>query len=95
MMIGQRIETLQSEMSYREYLTWCAYRNKYGPVNPVRMYDQGSGIVAATLNNAHGGKAKPVDFMPYDPRHKVNDIEDVDAQEFTSLLRKSGAKIGR
>lgn len=94
MMIGERVEKLQATMGYREYLLWCAYRNKYGPLNPTRMYDQGAAIVAAQMNNAFGGKAKPVDFMPYDPKHKVSDDEEVGVEEFLSALGK-GVKIGR
>ena len=93
-MIGERVEVLQKNMSYREYLLWCAYRNKYGPINPVRKYDLGAGMVSAVVNNAFGGKAKPVDFMPYDPKHKKDEHEEVGVEEFLSALG-NGVKIGR
>lgn len=94
MVLGDRVEKLQSEISYREYLLWCAYRNKYGPLNPVRRYDLGHALVAAQINNAHGGKAKPVDFMPYHPDYKVDDVKEVGVDEFIAALG-SGVKIGR
>lgn len=76
-------------MGYREYLTWCAYRKKYGPLNPVRMYDQAGALVASQINNAHGGKATPLDFMPYAPKPE----EKTDDEILDALIR--GGKIGR
>lgn len=48
-----------------EFRIWLLYRKKYGPLNPIRKYDQSGAIVASQINNAHGGKANPIDFMPY------------------------------
>lgn len=78
-------------MGYREYLVWCAYRRKYGPLNPVRMYDQAGAAVAAQINNAHGGKANPIDFMPYAPREPEKEAT---PEDFIAALGK-GVKIGR
>lgn len=71
---------------------WCQYRYKYGPLNPVRMYDQIGAVIASQINNAHGGKAKPLDFMPYGK--KPQDV--VDEEDFISQLMATGrAKVAR
>lgn len=76
-----------------EVRVWQAYRAKYGPHNPVRMFDQGSAIIASQVNNAHGGKAKPIDFMPYSKEQEEQDVI-VDHDTFISLLTKtSNARI--
>ena len=90
--LGGTIGELQSKMSPLEFETWCLYRSKYGPLNPVRMYDAGSALVAALISNAHGGKAKAIDFMPWgkEPQEPVED--DI----FISQLMATGrAKVGR
>lgn len=68
------------------------YRAKYGPLSPVRMYDQGLALVASQINNAHGGKAKATDFMPYgkDPE------PDIEEGDFIAALMATGkARMGR
>lgn len=70
---------------------WSQYFSKHGSVNPQRMFDQGAALISSVINNAHGGKAKPIDYMPYNK--KDEDIE-VDADTFESLILK-GAKRGR
>lgn len=72
---------------------WSAYREKYGPLNPVRMYDQGHAIVAWQINNSHQGKAKPIDFMPWSNKRQEQP-DGLSAEEFIAALGK-GAKIGR
>ena len=93
-MLGKTIEELQNSIGEREVGIWSAYMNKFGAVNPVRMYDQGAAIVATQINRAHGGKANPIDFMPYS---KPQDDENtVDAEQFFGLLGTlKGAKYGR
>lgn len=78
-------------MGYREFDLWCRYRNKYGPLNPVRMYDQGHALTASQINNAHGGKAKPIDFMPYGKEA----AEEPSIQEFIKSTFGNGVKIGK
>lgn len=92
-MIGDTIENLQSKMGYREYLMWNAYRNKYGPMNPLRMYDQSGAVVASTVANSVGNKTTPKDFMFY-MRKDENEDEFVGEEEFIKALG-SGVKIGR
>lgn len=78
-------------MGYREYELWCRYRQKYGPLNPVRMYDRAGAMVATQINNAHGGKAKPQDFIPFG--NDVNEEQDFNPDNDVKLLIQSGAKI--
>lgn len=91
MLIGDRVENLQNSMNYREYLLWSAYRNKYGPLNPIRKYDQAGAVVASQINNAYGGKAKVSDFLFY---LKKEEDENASVEEFIKALGK-GVKIGR
>lgn len=65
MALGGTIAELQAKMSLREIHVWLAWRNKYGPMNDVRRHDRGPAILASILSHAHGGKAKPSEFMPF------------------------------
>lgn len=80
---------IQSTMSVRELDLWGKYRKKYGPMDPVRMFDKGFALVASMISQANGGKAKPIDFMPYG---RDNPSEDtfVDPDEFVNLLKMTG-----
>lgn len=80
-------------MGYREYILWTKYRKKYGPLSPIRMYDRGAAIISATINNAHGGKAKPEDYIPYG-KDTSEDIE-VDISQYIQAVFGGKVKIGR
>lgn len=54
------------------------------------MFDMGSSLVAAQVNNAHGGKATPKDFMPYATYLKESEDVEVSEDEFFNLLAASG-----
>lgn len=45
-------------------------------MNPVRKYDAGHAITASMVSRAHGGKAKPEDFMPYGKTVKGESLQD-------------------
>lgn len=77
-------------MGYREYVLWVKYRKKYGPLSPVRMYDRSAAIIAATINNAHGGKAKPEDYIPYG-----KDVEEVDISQYIQSAFGGKVRIGK
>lgn len=62
-------------------------------MHPVRKYDSGPAIVAAMINNAHGGKAKPRDFMPYGKQQE--DLEVTGDQLIELLASAKGVKVGR
>lgn len=72
---------------------WSAYRKKYGPYTPVRMFDQAGALIASQINRAFGGKATPNDFMPYKP--KEIEEENATPEEFIAALGTKGVKIGR
>lgn len=81
-------------MTLKEVNLWTTYRHKYGPLNPVRMYDHGAAIVASMISNVNGGKSKPLDFMPYG-KETQEEIE-MSQEEFISALVATGrAKLGR
>ena len=93
MALGQTIADLQGRLTQPEYLLWWAYREKYGPLNPVRMYDQGAAYIAAQVNRGNGGKATPLDFMPFAPRPKESDVIET-AEQFIAAVG-GNVKIGR
>lgn len=71
---------------------WWNYRTKYGPLSPVRKYDQMGAIVASQINRSSGGKAVPNDFLPY----KKKEDTEVDADDFMALASiGEGVKRGR
>lgn len=56
------------------------------------MYDQIGAVIASQINNAHGGKAKPLDFMPYGRKPQ----EVADEESFITQLMATGrAKVAR
>lgn len=79
-------------MGDREFHLWQAYRYKYGPLNPVRMYDHGAAIVAAQVNNGNRGKAKPRDFMPYGRDEEVAEVV-TRIEDFAKF--NHGVKLGK
>lgn len=52
-------------MTYDEFKSWCAYRDKRGPLNPMLRQDGNFAVIATLINRALGGKANPADFMPW------------------------------
>lgn len=88
------VTELQSKMPLSEFRLWLAYRKKYGPMHPVRRFDAGPAIVAAMINNAHGGKAKPKNFMPYGEQRDDETL--VTGEQFVAqLIGARGVKVGR
>jgi len=81
------VAEIQSTLSSRELDLWGRYRNKYGPMNPVRKYDAGPALISSLINQSNGGKAKPKDFMPYG--REVDEYGDdiVDADKFIQMLK--------
>lgn len=95
--LGMTVAQVQNTISSRELDLWGRYRKKYGPLNPVRKYDAGAALIASQINNAHGGKARPLDFMPYG-RDKVDYDGDtvVDTDQFIEMLKMTGrAEVAR
>lgn len=95
MMIGCTIHEAQQRVTLNEFRTWIKYREKFGPMNPIRRYDVGPATVAALISQAHGGKAKPIDFIHYGKEPEPDVI--VDAAGFIAALGgrvKYGRKRG-
>lgn len=79
-------------MTDREAEIWVRHRNKYGPVNPNRMFDTGPALISSVISKSNGGKANPIDFMPYG--RKQEDV--IDGDSFVDRLSQhKGVKIGR
>lgn len=72
---GNTIEELQSKMTVNELNIWGRYFDRYGPVNPERMYDKGAAILASQMNLLNGRKFMPIDFMPYSKKHESESSE--------------------
>lgn len=64
-------------MSLREYLSWSAYREARGPLNPMLRNEAALAIIALQLNRANGGNAELADFMPWAKDEHEGDIEQV------------------
>lgn len=86
MSLGSTIGDLQDKITTREFDLWCQYRNKYGPLDPVRKYDRGFALLSSLLANAHGGKTVPNDFLPYGK----DKIEEQDEDQFINQLMATG-----
>ena len=80
--MGGTIGELQNKITHREYILWTKYRKKYGPLNPIRMYDRSGAIVAHQINQANKGKAKVLDFIPWG-KDEVEEDEIKSAEEVT------------
>lgn len=78
---------IQTTISSRELDLWGRYRNKYGPMTPVRKYDAGPALIASLINQSNGGKATPKDFMPYGRTVDSDGDDIVDADKFIQMLK--------
>ena len=71
---GRTIEEAQWRMSYWEAKRWALYLEKRGSLNVGMRLEMGFALLAAMINHALGGKAKPQDFMPH-----VGEVESPEA----------------
>lgn len=67
---GRTIAEAQASISYPEFLTWAAYRNKRGTLNVGLRVDRSAALLAALYANSHGGRKgggyySIEDFMPF------------------------------
>lgn len=86
--MGGTVEELKERMSYREFLSWCAYRNKRGPLNPMLRNDAALGRIAVMVNRGLGGSAEFVDFVPW----ARDEVEESHLSDVMTLL--AGGKRG-
>lgn len=94
MMMGKSLYEVTTHLSQRELNIWHLYRKKYGPMNPVRKYDQGHSLVASQINRAHGGQAKPIDFIMYG-KEAEKQIEVDDNLFIEALINTGRARVVR
>lgn len=76
---GNTIREAKENLSFGEFVEWRKYIAKRGSLNTGRRLEAGFGLVSTVINNAHGGKAKLSDFMPYESKveDKEGTLEDV------------------
>ena len=66
MAFGRLPSEVRESITAWDFQKYLDYRDKYGPLSPVRMYDRGPAIVSATLMRVNGNaNAKATDFLPY------------------------------
>lgn len=66
MAFGRLPSELRASITHWDILKLVAYRDKYGPMNPVRMYDRGPAVIAALTARVNGNSTvKESDFLPY------------------------------
>ncbi len=93
MALGQTVGELQSKISWSEYELWLEYREKYGPLDPIRKYDLGYATVAAQINQMNGGTKTAMDFLYYNKEEKEEEVSGVSIESFVKAL--GGVKIGQ
>lgn len=82
---GRTIAEAQVNLTYREYLSWIRYRNKYGSLHPGMRVDRAVGRGLAFFGNMYSKKKdlKPEDFSPYD---KTPDLDEGTADDAFQIL---------
>lgn len=89
--LGGTIGELQERMTVAEVGVWVAYRQKHGPMTDARRYDRPAAVLGSILSHAYGGKAKPIDFMPWGKENssdKEPTLDDI-------ITAMGGVKIGK
>ena len=76
-------------MHQDEYMSWLAYRNKYGPLNSMIRQDNGFALIAMLINRGLGGKAEMSDFLAYGKQDTQEELM-TDPREFIKMF--SGVK---
>lgn len=72
--LGRTVGELQKSMTVNEVILWSSYLAKHGTLSPQRKYDMGAAMICSTISRANGGKAKPMEFMPFaKPSEAVDD----------------------
>lgn len=64
-------------MSHKEWMDWLEYFNRNGRLDPVRMYDRGTAQLCSIVTRALGGNGSMEDFLPYRPKPKELNLDDV------------------
>lgn len=75
-MLGGTVGELKRRMSGVEFRGWLAYRDKWGPLNPVRLYDRPAALQAHMTRVMNGDKSsKMQDMMPYPIERVLSEAE--------------------
>lgn len=69
---GHTLAELRQKLSYAELLSWAAYRDKHGSLNPMQRQEQMGAIIALQVNRLSGGEAMLIDFMPHAERPAIS-----------------------
>lgn len=62
---GRTIEEAKERLSFVEAQQWSTYMARRGSLNVGTRLEWGFALIAAAINNALGGTARQVDFMPH------------------------------
>lgn len=76
-------------MSYDEFLSWCAYLKKRGPLSLAKRLDIGFARLAVKLDGVMGHKSQMEDYLPY--RDQPED-QQATLQNVFSLLKAKAKK---
>lgn len=82
---GRTIAEAKANLTYNEWLSWMAYVEQNGTLNPGLRMERGFALLSTILNNVHGGKADFDDFLP--KRGEVVDEAESSAQDLFRLLQ--------
>jgi hypothetical protein len=84
---GHTVAEAKERMSYAEAVSWAAYMRKRGPVNVLKRLDHGFAMIATMINRFGGGKAEPIDFLPYADRPETSDGDAASAEDVLAFFR--------
>lgn len=76
-------------MPYDEFLDWCAYLRKRGPLSLAKRMEHGFALLAVRLDTARGVRSSMEDFLPY--RDKPEE-EPVSVGNVFSMLKAKARK---
>jgi len=66
MAFGRLPSEVRERITAWDFQKYLDYRDKYGPLSPVRMYDRGPAVVSSTLMRVNGNaNSKATDFLPH------------------------------
>ncbi|HHQ2782015.1 TPA: phage tail assembly protein T [Pseudomonas aeruginosa] len=64
---GRTIAEAKSRLSYREFMSWCRFRDKRGSLHLGMRIERGTALLSALYANAHSKEPyKIYDFMPHE-----------------------------
>lgn len=85
---GNTIAQAKQNLTYDEALKWFDFLNRKGTVNLGSRMEWGFALLATVMSNAHGGKSKMRDFMPFTRQEE----EDVSIESAFLMLKAASRK---